>query len=335
MADTPVKNYMFNLVDKPENRYTFYPLNNRKYYDHYKGQLAVIWTAEEIILTKDRNDFQEKLNDAEKTFIKNILSFFAASDGIVADLITQNLSEEIVFKEVATLLRFQAMMEDIHGETYSLMVENIIPDKEEQWCCLNAINEMPAIKLKGQWALKWMNQEVDLPTRLVAQALIEGLHFSGSFCAIQWLGQRNIMPGLMNANEFIRRDENTHVQTSVMLYGDLKSEYRLEETAVLDIVREAVDIEKEFMTVSIPCSMLGMNSELMKQYIEYVADQLLLQLGYNKFWGSVNPFDFMVNMSLENKTNFFEHRVSEYNKSGVGTSDADRQLVFDDNDDDF
>ena len=334
-SQNPVKNHLFNITDNPENRYTFYPINNAKYYEHYKGQLAVFWTAEEVILTRDRSDF-EKLNETERTFIKNILSFFAASDGIVADLITQNLSEEITAKEVATLFRFQAMMEDIHGEMYSLMVENIIPDSEEQRRCLNAINEMPAIKLKGQWALKWMNQENNtLPRRLVAQALIEGIHFSGSFCAIQWLGQRNIMPGLMNANEFIRRDENSHVKTSVMLYNDLLPEHRLSREEMLEIVIEAVDIEKEFMTVSIPCSMLGMNGELMKQYIEYVADQLLLQLGYDKNWGTKNPFDFMVNMSLENKTNFFEHRVSEYNKSGVGTSDADRELVFDDDDEDF
>jgi ribonucleotide reductase beta subunit family protein with ferritin-like domain len=329
MTEYSQKNELFTLVDNPANRYTFYPIDNRKYYDHYKGQLAVFWTAEEVDLSKDREHY-EALNENEKTFIKNILAFFAASDGIVAENLSFNFIEEVNFKDVSTLLRFQAMMEDIHGEMYSLMIDNLITDNDERAKCLNAINDMPAIKLKGDWALKWANQDSSLPRRLIAWACVEGIQFSGAFSAICYMGQRNIMPGLLNANEFIRRDENSHVKTSIMLYNDLKEEHRLSQEEVESIVREAVEVEKVFMTESIPCSMLGMNVELMKQYIEYVADQLLVQIGYNKIWKTANPFEFMVNMSLENKTNFFEHRVSEYNKSGVGTSEEDRELTFDD-----
>lgn len=334
MSESVEKNYMFNLVDNPKNKYTFYPIDNQKYYDHYKNQLSVFWTSEEVDLSKDKEHY-EKLSKTEKTFIKNILAFFAASDGIVAENLSFNFTEEINFKDVGTLLRFQGMMEDIHGEMYSKMIDNIISDKDEKYECLNAINMMPGIKLKADWALKWANKDSPLPNRLIAWACVEGIQFSGAFSAICYMGQRNIMPGLINANEFIRRDENTHVQTSIMLYNDLNNKYKLSNEEVVKIVKEAVDIENKFMTESIPCSMLGMNINLMKQYIKYVADQLLVQLGYNKVWMDKNPFDFMVNMSLENKTNFFEHRVSEYNKSGVGTTEDDRKLVFDDNDDDF
>jgi ribonucleoside-diphosphate reductase beta chain len=328
------KNYMFNLNDNPENRYTFLPILNRKYYDHYKSQMAVFWTAEELDLSSDKKDYWEKLTDTERLFVKNILSFFSASDGIVAENLDINFNEEIQFKEVGVLLRFQGMMEDIHSEVYSLLIDAILIDKKEKEDALDAINKMPVIKLKSDWALKWTDRSKNcLAKRLIAFCLVEGLQFSGAFSSICWLSQRNIMPGLINANEFIRRDENSHVQTSIMLYNDLKEEYRLSEEVVYEIVTEALDIEKEFMTKSIPCSMLGMNEDLMCQYLEYVADQLLVQLNYNKKWNTKNPFDFMVNLSIENKTNFFEHRVSEYNKSGVGVSAEERQLTFDDDDD--
>lgn len=323
------KNHMFKLGGNDENNYTFYPIYNQKYYDHYKNQLAVFWTAEEVDLSSDRSDYIEKLSEPEKLFIKNILSFFAASDGIVAENLDLNFSEEIQFKEVSVLLRFQGMMEDIHGEMYSLLIEAIIPDKAEQENCLNAINNMPPIKKKAEWALKWTNKKTNtLAHRLIAFCLVEGLCFSGPFSSICWLAQRNIMHGLTNANEFIRRDENSHVNTSIMLYLDLKDEFKLTQEEVYDIFTEALNIEKEFMTESIPCSMLGMNNDLMCQYLEYVCDQLLVQLGYEKKWGSSNPFDFMVNMSIENKSNFFEHRVSEYNKAGVGLSAEDRELSY-------
>lgn len=329
------KNHYFNLVEDPENHYTFYPIRNRKYYDHYKKQLAVLWTIEEVELTKDRDHYLNKLSSNEAEFIRNVLAFFAASDGIVAENLDLNFAQEITYKEISQCLRFQAMMEDIHGEMYSLMIDNLIPDRQQQYDVLNAINTIPCVKKKAEWARKWTDRTTtDIQDRLVAWACVEGIQFSGSFCSIMWLGKRNLMTGLQKANEFIRRDEGAHTETSIMLYNDLKAEFRLPEDRIHQIVREALDIEKEFIIESIPCAMLGMNSKLMSQYLEYVSDRLLMQLGYSKIWHSANPFDFMESISVENKTNFFEERVSEYNKAGVGSNAADRALVFD-GDEDF
>ena len=328
-------NYLFNLSEDPKNHYTFFPIRNKWYYEHYKKQVATFWVIEEVDLAKDRDHFENKLSDNEREFIKQILAFFAASDGIVAENLDLNFTEEITYKEVSQCLRFQAMMEDIHGEIYSLMIDNLIPEQKERDKLLNAINTIPCISLKAQWAKKWTNKNKLLPERLIAWCCVEGIQFSGSFCAIGWLGKRGIMPGLQVANQFIRRDENNHTLTSIKLYNDLKDEYKLSYDRVLEIITEALDIEKEFIMQSIPCSMLGMNSKLMKQYLEYVSDILLLQLGYDKKWKSVNPFDFMESHSLENKTNFFEEKVTEYNKSGVGNSKEDRTLTFSDDDDDF
>jgi ribonucleotide reductase beta subunit family protein with ferritin-like domain len=329
------QNQLFNLIEDPENHYTFYPIRNQWYYNHYKTQVTTFWTVEEVDLGKDREHFEKKLSQNEQEFIKNILAFFAASDGIVAENLDLNFTEEITYKEISQCLRFQGMMEDIHGEMYSLMIDNLIPDKDERNRLLNAINTIPCITLKSNWAKKWTNKSKTLPERLIAWACVEGIQFSGSFCAIAWLGKRALMPGLQVANQFIRRDEGNHTLTSIQLYQDLKTEYKLDEKVVMEIVTEALDIEKEFIIESIPCSMLGMNSNLMIQYLEYVSDLLLLQLGYNKKWNSRNPFDFMENLSVENKTNFFEERVVEYNKAGVGTTEAERTLTFDDDDDDF
>jgi ribonucleotide reductase beta subunit family protein with ferritin-like domain len=329
------KNNLFNLIEDPDNHYTFFPIRNQWYYDHYKKQVATFWTVEEVDLANDREHFEKKLTHNEREFIKQVLAFFAASDGIVAENLDLNFTEEITYKEVAQCLRFQAMMEDIHGEMYSLMIDNLIPDKEERERLLNAINTIPCVALKAKWAQKWANKDKSISERLVAWACVEGIQFSGSFCAIAWLGKRGLMPGLQVANQFIRRDEGNHTITSVKLYNDLKEKERLSEDKVMKIVSEALDIEKEFITESIPCSMLGMNSNLMKQYLEYVSDMLLLQLGYDKKWNTNNPFDFMENLSVENKTNFFEERVTEYNKSGVGTSEEERILTFNDDDDDF
>jgi ribonucleoside-diphosphate reductase beta chain len=323
------KNHYFNLHEDPDNHYTFLPILNRKYYNHYKKQLATFWTVEEVDLGKDRGHYTGKLNDNEREFIKNILAFFAASDGIVAENLDLNFTQELTFKEVATCLRFQGMMEDIHSEMYSLMVDNLIPEKRERHHVLNAINTIPCVGEKAKWAIKWTNRaENDIQERLVAWACVEGIQFSGSFCAIVWLGQRNLMPGLIIANQFIRRDEGAHTDTSVMLYNDLKPERRLTEARVHQIVSEALAIEKLFILESIPCAMLGMNNALMSQYLEFVSDRLLVQLGYSKIWNSANPFDFMEYISIENKTNFFEERVTEYNKASVGTLEEDRELTF-------
>jgi ribonucleoside-diphosphate reductase beta chain len=278
-------------------------------------------------ISKDRDDFLNKLSDSERHFVKNILAFFAASDGIVAENLDLNFIEEITYKEVRTCLRFQSMMEDIHSEMYSRLIETLITDASEKDRIFNAIINIPCIKLKAEWAKKWTQSETaTLPQRLIAFACVEGIHFSGSFCAIYWLKKRNLMPGLTLSNEFISRDENSHTQTSIALYNDLKTEYRLSEDTVCQIIEEAVEIETVFITQSISCSMLGMNTDMMQQYIKYVADQLMIQLGYNKIWKVGNPFEFMEHISIENKTNFFENRVSSYNKAGVGDTEGDKDF---------
>jgi ribonucleotide reductase beta subunit family protein with ferritin-like domain len=313
----------FKLEKNISNRYTFLPIYNHKYYEYYKKQLSTFWTVEEIDLSKDREQFNNKLSDSERNFIKNILAFFAASDGIVAENLDMNFIEEITYKEVRTCLRFQAMMEDIHSEMYSRLIDTLIIDPTEKDHIFNAITTIPCIKLKAEWAKKWTQSELaSLPHRLIAFACVEGIHFSGSFCAIYWLKKRNLMPGLTLSNEFIARDEGCHTETSVSLYNDLKDESKLDESVVMSIIQEAVDIETVFITDSISCSMLGMNVDMMKQYIKFVGDRLMMQLGYKKIYNVSNPFDFMENISVENKTNFFEDRVSNYSKAGVGGNSA-------------
>jgi ribonucleotide reductase beta subunit family protein with ferritin-like domain len=312
----------FNLATDPDNTYTCFPILNMKYYKLYKEQLASFWTTEEIDLSKDHSDYENKLTGTERQFVRNILAFFAASDGIVAENLDLNFTEEIPFKEVRTCLRYQAMMEDIHSEMYSKMIDVVISDKTEKLETLNAIKNIPCIKKKAAWALKWTHPSTHatLAHRLIAFACVEGIHFSGSFCAIFWLKKRNLMPGFTLSNEFIARDEGKHTETSVALYLDLLPQWRLNKNEVYDIIHEAITIEQEFITDSIPCSMLGMNCDLMRDYVEYIGDRLLVQLGYPKRYGKKNPFDFMETISMETKTNFFESTVTSYAKSGVSTS---------------
>jgi ribonucleotide reductase beta subunit family protein with ferritin-like domain len=321
----------FKLAKNPSNNYTFLPIYNHKYYEFYKKQLSTFWTVEEVDLSKDREQFLHKLSDSERHFIKNILAFFAASDGIVAENLDLNFIEEITYKEVRTCLRFQSMMEDIHSEMYSRLIDTLISDSEEKALIFNAITTIPCIKQKADWARKWTKgEDSSLPHRLIAFACVEGIHFSGSFCAIYWLKKRNLMPGLTLSNEFIARDEGCHTETSITLYNDLKAEMRLDEAVVITIIEEAVAIETVFITDSISCSMLGMNVEMMKQYIKFVGDRLMMQLGYKKIYNVSNPFDFMENISVENKTNFFEDRVSNYSKAGVGGNGAaDKEFDLD------
>jgi ribonucleotide reductase beta subunit family protein with ferritin-like domain len=320
----------FALSNNPTNNYTFLPIYNHKYYEFYKNQLATFWTVEEVDLSKDRDQYLNKLTDTERNFVKNILAFFAASDGIVAENLDLNFIEEISYKEVRTCLRFQSMMEDIHSEMYSRLIETLIIDPNEKEQIFNAITTIPCIKQKAEWAKKWTKAETTtLPHRLIAFACVEGIHFSGSFCAIYWLKKRNLMPGITQSNELVQRDENAHTQTSIALYNDLKPEYRLSEDIVRQIIEEAVEIETVFITKSITCSMLGMNIDMMKQYIKYVGDQLMIQLGYSKIWKLSNPFDFMENISVEVKSNFFEHRVTAYNKACVGDKEEDREFNLD------
>ena len=320
----------FTLEANPKNHYTFLPIYNQWYYDHYKRQLATFWTVEEVDLSKDRDQFQNKLSEPERQFVKNILAFFAASDGIVAENLDLNFIEEITYKEVKTCLRFQAMMEDIHGEMYSRLIDTLIDDSKEKDTLFNAIINIPCISQKAEWARKWTNgNEASLAKRLVAWACVEGIHFSGSFCAIYWLKKRNLLPGLTLSNEFISRDESCHTETSIRLYNDLKPEERLDNLVVREIIEEAVAIETVFITESISCSMLGMNVDMMKQYIKYVSDRIMIQLGYDKIYKVANPFDFMENISIETKTNFFENRVAAYSKAGVGDKEEDKAFDLD------
>ena len=320
----------FTLEANPKNHYTFLPIYNQWYYDHYKRQLATFWTVEEVDLSKDRDQFQNKLSEPERQFVKNILAFFAASDGIVAENLDLNFIEEITYKEVQTCLRFQAMMEDIHGEMYSRLIDTLIDDSKEKDQLFNAIINIPCIALKAEWARKWTNgNEASLAKRLVAWTCVEGIHFSGSFCAIYWLKKRNLLPGLTQSNEFISRDEGCHTETSIHLYNDLTPEQRLDKTVVREIIEEAVAIETVFITESISCAMLGMNVDMMKQYIKYVSDRIMIQLGYDKIYKVANPFDFMENISIETKTNFFENRVVAYSKAGVGDKEEDKAFDLD------
>ena len=330
MSSNIVKHTKFNLYSDPTNNYTVHPINNKEIWDMYKKELACFWTVEEVDLSKDRQDWENKLNDNERKFIKQILAFFAASDGIVSENLDINFSHDINIKEVGYFYHFQNMMEDIHGEMYSVMIDTFISDKDEKMKTLNAINTMPCVAKKANWALKWTKgDEASLAERIVAFVLVEGLFFSGAFAAIFWLKKRNVMPGLTFSNELISRDEGLHTDFGIMMYNYLESEKRVSQDKIHSIFKEAVEIEKEFITDSIPCALIGMNSGLMNQYIEYVADRLLILLGYSRVYNVGNPFDFMENISIEGKTNFFEERVSQYSMSGVGTTEEDRGFDLD------
>ena len=282
-----------------------------------------MWRAEEIDLSKDMVHW-EKLTDNEKHFIKMILAFFAASDGIVVENLGMRFLSEVQLPEARTAYGFQLMMENVHSETYSLLIDTYIKDKAEKSQLFEALNNFPCIKKKGDWAIKWINDKrSSFAARLVAFACVEGIFFSGAFCSIYWLKKRGLMPGLTFSNELISRDEGMHTDLAVMLFHKLNK--KLNKQKIKEIVKEAVQIEKEFICEALPCKLIGMNSKLMSQYIEFVADRLLLQLGCTKEYKSENPFDFMEMISLEGKTNFFEKRVSDYSLS----SDTKDDSVFD------
>ena len=315
------------LADNP-NRFVLFPIQYPKIWEAYKRAEASFWTAEEIDFSIDM-DHWVRLSDGEKHFIKNILAFFAGSDGIVLENITQRFANEIQIPEARCFYGFQMAIENIHSETYSLLIDKYIKEPEERTRLFNAIDTIPAVGRKANWAIRWMQStESTFATRLVAFAAVEGIFFSGSFCAIYWLKQRGLMPGLTFSNELISRDEGMHTEFAVLLYSMLELT-KLNQTQIEEIIREAVEIEKEFITDSIPCNLIGMNAGLMKQYIEFVADRLLVQLGYEKVWNSENPFSFMELISITGKTNFFERRVSEYSLSGVGREDSAFSLEAD------
>ena len=317
------------LLTESDNGFTLFPVKYPDIFKKGKEHLSVLWTVEEIDTSKDMKDW-EALSDNERYFIKNILGFFAGSDGIVMENLALRFLNEIPHPEVKYFYTCQLMMEAIHSETYSLLIDTYITDKTEKLELLRAIKTIPCVQKKAEWALQWIsNKDSNIATRLVAFAAVEGIFFSGAFCAIFWLKQRGLMPGLTLSNEFIARDEGLHTDFACLLYSKLAN--RLTKKEVHKIIRDAVKIEKQFITKSLPCELIGMNAKLMTQYIEFVADRLLLQIGYPKAYSSANPFPFMERMSLENKDNFFEKQVSNYGMAGVGKDKED--MVFSTNTD--
>ena len=308
------------LFEESENRYTLFPVKDEKIFDYYKKSLSLFWTCEEINFSSDYDDF-DKLTDNEKHFVKMVLSFFASSDGVVNENLVLRFSNEVQLAEARAVYSVQNLIETIHSECYSLLIDTYIKDKKEKLKCFNAINEYPCIRQKFEWGQKYITSTDNFNKRLVAFAIVEGLFFSGSFCAIYWLKKRGLMKGLTFANELISRDEGIHTDYAIYLYNTYCD--KLDYGEIINMFAEAVIIEKEFITQSLPCRLIGMNSELMKQYIEFVADRLLSQLNYPKLYNSSNPFDFMELISLEGKTNFFEKRVSEYALADGGDRDFD------------
>jgi len=309
------------------NRFTLFPIMKPKLFQKYKDHVSVFWTPEEIDLAKDMKDWV-RLNEKEQHFIKNVLGFFAGSDGIIQENIAARFMNEIQIPEARQFYSVQLMMEAIHSETYSLLIDTYIEDKAEKLALFQATQTIPCVTLKAQWAQKWIESKTEnFATRLIAFAVVEGIFFSGSFCAIYWLKERGLMPGLTTSNEFIARDEGLHTDFACALYEEI--EKKVPRAKVHKIIREAVKIEKQFITESLPCHLVGMNDKLMAQYIEFVADRLSTQLGYGKIYSTVNPFDFMERISLTSKTNFFEGRVTNYAKSGVGKKQEEMSFALD------
>ncbi|WPK22970.1 hypothetical protein PUMCH_000193 [Australozyma saopauloensis] len=322
------------LLAENKRRFVMFPIKFHEIWQMYKKAEASFWTAEEIDLSKDIGDWNNKLTDNERFFISRVLAFFAASDGIVNENLVENFSAEVQSPEAKCFYGFQIMMENIHSETYSLLIDSYIKDPKEADFLFNAIENISCIKKKADWALRWINDDEALfGERLVAFAAVEGVFFSGSFASIFWLKKRGLMPGLTFSNELICRDEGLHTDFACLLFSHLNN--RPDPKIVERIITEAVDIEKEYFTDALPVSLLGMNCALMCQYVEFVADRLLVALGNKKVYNVTNPFDFMENISLAGKTNFFEKRVSDYQKAGVmaksnDASASNHDFSFDD-----
>jgi ribonucleoside-diphosphate reductase beta chain len=304
------------LLKENKDRFVILPINYPKIWEQYKRHEASFWTAEEIDLSGDIKDW-ENLNAGERHFISHILAFFAASDGIVNENLAVNFMSEVQLPEARCFYGFQIMMENIHSETYALLIDTYIKNPEEKDKLFHAIDTVPAVTKKAEWALKWISKG-NFAQRLVAFAAVEGIFFSGSFCSIFWMKKRGLMPGLTFSNELISRDEGLHCEFACLLYSMLSN--KLSKDEVTAIITEAVTIEKEFITDALPVDLIGMNAKLMQQYIEFVADRWISELGYPKIYNATNPFDFMEMISLQGKTNFFEKRVGDYQKSGVMSS---------------
>jgi ribonucleoside-diphosphate reductase beta chain len=303
------------ILQENTNRFVLFPIQHNDIWSFYKKAEASFWTAEEIDLSSDLIDWDSKLNDDERHFIKHVLAFFAASDGIVNENLAQNFLSEVQYTEAKFFYGFQLAAENIHSETYSLLIDTYIKDTAEKTHLFNAIETLDCVKKKADWALRWIDKG-SFAERLVAFAAVEGIFFSGSFCSIFWLKKRGLMPGLSFSNELISRDEGLHCDFACLLYTKHLVE-KLPKEKVMEIIIDAVAIEKEFVTDSLPVKLIGMNSDLMGQYIEFVADRLLVELGNQRVFNTVNPFDFMEMISLQGKANFFEKRVGEYQKAGV------------------
>ena len=317
------------ILQENKNRFVIFPIKHHDIWDWYKKMEASFWTAEEIDLHQDLNDWNNKLNSDEKYFIKHILAFFAASDGIVNENLAENFVNEVQYAEAKFFYGFQIMMENIHSETYSLLIDTYVKDETEKDQLFRALEVFPAIKKKADWALKWIESD-SFAERLIAFAAVEGIFFSGAFCSIFWLKKRGLMPGLTFSNELISRDEGVHCDFAVHLHNHHLIN-KVSKERIREILVDALDIEREFITESLPASLIGMNATLMAQYLEFVTDRLLVELGCERVYNSSNPFDFMDMISLQGKTNFFEKRVSEYQKAGVMNSgsqgDSDSQKI--------
>ncbi len=310
------------LTENP-NRFVLFPIQHPDIWQWYKKSEASFWTAEEIDLSQDMKDWNE-LNDGERHFISHVLAFFAASDGIVNENLAENFVSEVQYTEAKFFYGFQIAMENIHSETYSLLIDTYVKDNKEKDHLFRAVETMDCVKKKADWALRWID-EGSFAERLIAFAAVEGIFFSGSFCSIFWLKKRGLMPGLTFSNELISRDEGMHCDFACHLYNEHLNNQLSKET-VTKIIKDAVEIEKEFVTDALPVSLIGMNAELMCQYIEFVADRLLSELNCEKVYGASNPFDFMEMISLQGKTNFFEKRVGEYQKAGVKNSSQEQEV---------
>ena len=313
------------ILQENKNRFVIFPIKHHDIWEWYKKMEASFWTAEEIDLSQDINDWNNKLNDEERYFIKHILAFFAASDGIVNENLAENFVNEVQYAEAKFFYGFQIMMENIHSETYSLLIDTYVKDETERDQLFNALEVFPAIKKKADWALKWIESD-SFAERLIAFAAVEGIFFSGAFCSIYWLKKRGLMPGLTFSNELISRDEGVHCDFAVHLHNHHLVN-KVPKARIREIIVDALNIEREFITESLPVSLIGMNAALMTQYLEFVADRLLVELGCDREYNTSNPFDFMDMISLQGKTNFFEKKVAEYQKSGVMNTDSEAQKI--------
>ena len=313
------------ILAENKNRFVIFPIKHHDIWEFYKMMEASFWTAEEIDLAQDLNDWNNKLSEDEKYFVKHILAFFAASDGIVNENLAENFVNEVQYAEAKFFYGFQIMMENIHSETYSLLIDTYVKDEAEKTELFTAIDVFPAIKKKADWALKWIESD-SFAERLIAFAAVEGIFFSGSFCSIFWLKKRGLMPGLTFSNELISRDEGVHCDFAVHLHNHHLIN-KVPKERIREIIVNALDIEREFITESIPVSLIGMNATLMTQYLEFVTDRLLVELGCEREYNTANPFDFMDMISLQGKTNFFEKKVAEYQKAGVKVTEGDSQKI--------